>query len=56
VQSVPNPKAEPVKLWLAKIGHERIKEMADPEIALNHFLEVPYGQSSPLTAYSLPLY
>jgi len=35
VQSVPSPKAEPVKLWLAKVGYERIKEMADPEIALN---------------------
>jgi hypothetical protein len=35
VQSVPSLKAEPIKLWLAKVGHERIKEMADPEIALN---------------------
>jgi hypothetical protein len=35
VQSVPSPKAEPIKLWLAKVGYERIKEMADPEIALN---------------------
>ena len=35
VQSVPSPKAEPIKLWLAKVGYERIQEMADPEIALN---------------------
>ena len=35
VQSVPSPKAEPIKLWLAKVGYERIKEMGDPEIALN---------------------
>ena len=35
VQSVPSPKAEPIKLWLAKVGYERIKEMSDPEIALN---------------------
>lgn len=35
VQSVPSPKAEPIKLWLAKVGYERMKEMADPEIALN---------------------
>lgn len=35
VQSVPSPKAEPIKLWLAKVGYERIQEMANPEIALN---------------------
>lgn len=35
VQSVPSPKAEPIKLWLAKVGYERIQEMADPELALN---------------------
>lgn len=35
VQSIPSPKAEPIKLWLAKVGYERIQEMADPEIALN---------------------
>lgn len=35
IQSVPSPKAEPIKLWLAKVGYERIQEMADPEIALN---------------------
>lgn len=35
IQSVPSPKAEPVKMWLAKVGHERIVEMADPEKALN---------------------
>ena len=39
VQSVPSPKAEPVKLWLAKVGHERIKEMADPSIALDRSRE-----------------
>ena len=35
VQSVPSPKAEPIKLWLAKVGYERIQEMADPALALN---------------------
>jgi hypothetical protein len=40
VQSVPSPKAEPIKLWLAKVGYERIKEMADPEIALNRSREL----------------
>lgn len=31
IQSVPSPKAEPIKLWLAKVGYERLQEMADPE-------------------------
>lgn len=35
VQSVPSPKAEPIKLWLAKVGYERMQEMTNPEIALN---------------------
>ncbi len=30
IQSVPSPKAEPIKLWLAKVGHERLQDMADP--------------------------
>lgn len=40
VQSVPSPKAEPIKLWLAKVGYERMQEMADPEIALNRSREL----------------
>ena len=35
IQSVPSPKAEPIKLWLAKVGYERIEEINDPEKALN---------------------
>ena len=35
IQSVPSPKAEPFKLWLAKVGYERLQEIADPEKALN---------------------
>ncbi len=35
VQSVPSPKAEPIKLWLAKVGYERMREISDPEKALN---------------------
>jgi len=35
IQSVPSKKAEPIKLWLAKVGYERMQEMADPEKALN---------------------
>ena len=35
IESVPSPKAEPFKLWLAKVGSERIDEIFDPEIAIN---------------------
>jgi hypothetical protein len=34
IQSIPSPKAEPFKLWLAQVGKERIEENADPEIAI----------------------
>lgn len=34
IQSVPSPKAEPLKRWLAKVGFERIQEMRDPELAI----------------------
>jgi len=33
IQSIPSPKAEPFKRWLARVGHERIKEIEDPELA-----------------------
>ena len=35
VQSVPSPKAEPIKLWLAKVGYQRMQEMADPALSLD---------------------
>ena len=35
VQSVPSPKAEPIKLWLAKVGYERMQEMADPALSVD---------------------
>ncbi len=35
IQSIPSPKAEPIKMWLAKVGNERIGEISDPEISLN---------------------
>ena len=43
IQSVPSKKAEPIKLWLAKVGYQRIEEMNDPEKALNRSRE--YWQS-----------
>jgi len=39
VQSVPSPKAEPIKLWLAKAGYERMQEMADPALSLDRARE-----------------
>ena len=39
IQSVPSKKAEPIKLWLAKVGNERIQELADPEQSLNRARE-----------------
>ena len=35
IQSIPSPKAEPFKLWLARIGYERVEEAVDPELAIN---------------------
>ena len=39
IQSVPSPGAEPFKLWLARVGYERLEETADPEIAINRALK-----------------
>ena len=39
IQSIPSPKAEPIKLWLAKVGYERMQDMADPERSLDRARE-----------------
>ena len=39
IQSVPSKKAEPFKVWLAKVGAERLDEIADPEISINRAVE-----------------
>jgi hypothetical protein len=39
IQSVPSPKAEPIKLWLAKVGYERMQDMADPARSLDRARE-----------------
>lgn len=39
IESVPSPKAEPFKLWLANLGSERIDEVFDPELAINRAVE-----------------
>ncbi len=39
IQSIPSPKAEPFKVWLAKVGYERIEETEDPELAFDRAME-----------------
>lgn len=39
IQSIPSPKAEPFKLWLAQVGRERIEETIDPELTIERALE-----------------
>ncbi len=49
IQSIPSPKAEPFKLWLAKIASERLDEMQDPELtidrALEQYLKLGYSEN-----------
>jgi len=48
IQSIPSPKAEPFKLWLAKVGYERVEETEDPERAIqramNTYLKKSYSK------------
>ena len=48
IQSVPSPKAEPIKLWLAKVGYERMQELADPALSLERARELwqQHGRSA----------
>ena len=39
IQSIPSPKAEPFKLWFAKVGYERIEETEDPELAFDRAMK-----------------
>jgi len=39
IQSIPSPKAEPIKLWLAKVGQERLQEIVDPEQSITRARE-----------------
>ena len=49
IQSIPSPKAEPFKLWLAQIGSERLDEMQDPELsidrAMQQYLQLGYSEN-----------
>lgn len=44
IESIPSKKAEPIKLWLARLGKERIDEEYDPEITINRALEAYKGK------------
>jgi hypothetical protein len=48
IQSIPSPKAEPFKLWLAKVGYERMQELADPVLSLERAREIwrQHGRSN----------
>jgi len=39
IQSIPSPNAEPFKLWLARVGYERVEETTDPELAIKRALQ-----------------
>lgn len=49
IQSIPSPKAEPFKVWLAQVASERLDEMQDPEItidrALDQYLKLGYSDN-----------
>ncbi len=49
IQSIPSPKAEPFKLWLAQVANDRINEMQDPELtidrALQQYLQLGYSEN-----------
>lgn len=49
IQSIPSPKAEPFKLWLAQIASERLDEMQDPELtidrALKEYMDLGYSKN-----------
>jgi len=49
IQSIPSPNAEPFKLWLARVGYERLEETADPELAISRalktYLQKGYSQA-----------
>jgi len=49
IQSIPSPKAEPFKIWLAQTAHERLEEMQDPELtidrAMEQYLRMGYSES-----------
>ena len=56
IQSIPSPKAEPFKVWLAEVGRERIEETIDPELTIDRALDtyLKKGYSPTASGYSYP--
>ena len=52
IQSIPSPKAEPFKMWLAQVGRERIEETIDPELAIDRAFETYRKKDTPQNGYS----
>lgn len=48
IQSIPSPKAEPFKLWLAKVGYERVQEIENPELAQERMKKLYKQKGYPL--------
>jgi prophage antirepressor-like protein len=59
IQSIPSPKAEPFKLWLAQVASERLDEMQDPELsidrAMDQYLKLGYSESCINQSHKSPL-
>ena len=51
IQSIPSPKAEPFKLWLAQLGRERIDEIADPEITFDRAIQTSRYEAKSILRY-----
>ena len=47
IQSIPSPKAEPFKRWLARVGYERLEEIEDPELASKRAKEIYKAKGYP---------
>lgn len=57
IQSVPSKKAEPFKLWLAKVGSERIDETVDPEISIERTIHAVFRhEDEPEAVYLLTIH
>lgn len=57
IQSIPSPKAEPFKMWLAEVGKERIDEVIDPELTIDRALQtyLKKGYSREWINHTLPM-
>jgi DNA-damage-inducible protein D len=49
IQTIPSPKAEPLKRWLAKVGYERVQEIEDPELATKRTRAIYKAKAIPTT-------